>query len=41
MSHAQAQKVRKQDQPFTVEYYYTAKWGYADEFIHQGPMSLN
>src|SRR5262249_6149673 len=34
-SHAQAQsqKVRKQDQPFTVEYYYTAKWGYADEFI--------
>src|SRR6516165_4916362 len=35
MSHAQAQsqKARKQDQPFTVEYYYTAKWGYADEFI--------
>lgn len=36
MSRAQAQsqpKVRKQDQPFMVEYYYTAKWGYADEFI--------
>src|SRR5260370_2501801 len=35
MSHAQAQsqKVRKQDQPFTVEYYYTARWGFADEFI--------
>ena len=35
MSHAraQSQKVRKQDQPFTVEYYYTARWGYADEFI--------
>jgi hypothetical protein len=38
MSHAQSQspsqpKGRKQDQPFTVEYYYTAKWGYADEFI--------
>jgi len=36
MSRAQSQpqpKVRKQDQPFTVEYYYTAKWGYADEFI--------
>lgn len=22
-----------QDQPFTVEYYYKVKWGYADEFI--------
>jgi hypothetical protein len=35
MSHARAQSqpVRKQDQPFTVEYYYMAKWGYADEFI--------
>ena len=35
MSHvqAQSQKVRKPDQPFTVEYYYTAKWGYAHEFI--------
>ena len=21
------------DQPFTVEYYYKAKWGYADEFL--------
>ena len=36
MGHPQSQsqpKVRKQDQPFTVEYYYTAKWGHADEFI--------
>ena len=32
-AQAQSQKLRKQDQPFTVEYYYTAKWGYADEFI--------
>ena len=35
-SHAQSQsqlKVDKHDQPFMVEYYYTAKWGYADEFI--------
>jgi hypothetical protein len=34
-SHAQSQsqlKVDKHDQPFMVEYYYTAKWGYADEF---------
>ena len=36
MSRAQSQpqpKLQKQEQPFTVEYYYTAKWGYADEFI--------
>jgi hypothetical protein len=36
MSRPQSQsqpQVRKQDQPFLVEYYYTAKWGYADEFI--------
>jgi hypothetical protein len=36
MSRALSQsqpKVRKQDQPFMVEYYFTAKWGYADEFI--------
>jgi hypothetical protein len=32
-AQAQSQKLRKQDQPFVVEYYYTAKWGYADEFI--------
>ncbi|MGA9773751.1 MAG: hypothetical protein WBV94_32270 [Blastocatellia bacterium] len=24
---------KTQDQPFVVEYYYKAKWGYADEFI--------
>ena len=29
----QGQQPRPQDQPFVVEYYYKAKWGYADEFI--------
>ena len=29
----QASEVKPQDQPFIVEYYYKAKWGYADEFI--------
>ena len=29
----QASGVKPQDQPFVVEYYYKAKWGYADEFI--------
>ena len=29
----QASQVKPQDQPFAVEYYYKAKWGYADEFI--------
>lgn len=24
---------KSQDQPFVVDYYYKAKWGYADEFI--------
>lgn len=24
---------RPDDQPFTVEYYYKTKWGYADEFL--------
>jgi hypothetical protein len=36
MTRAQSQsqpKAQKQEQPFVVEYYYTAKWGYADEFI--------
>ncbi len=23
----------KEDKPYTVEYYYKARWGYADEFI--------
>jgi hypothetical protein len=33
-SVARAAQGRPQaDQPFAVEYYYTAKWGYADEFI--------
>ena len=30
---AQTPQPRVQDQPFTVEYYYKTKWGYADEFI--------
>lgn len=31
---ASAQAVQKpQDQPFVVDYYYKAKWGFADEFI--------
>ncbi len=25
--------VTKQDKPYAVEYYYKARWGYADEFI--------
>ena len=29
----QSPGVKPQDQPFVVEYYYKAKWGYADEFI--------
>ena len=29
----QASDRKPQDQPFVVEYYYKAKWGYADEFI--------
>lgn len=29
----QAQNQKPQEQPFVVEYYYKAKWGYADEFI--------
>ena len=31
-SQAIAQEAR-QDQPYVVEYYYKAKWGFADEFI--------
>ena len=31
--HAQTSQARAQDKPFVVEYYYKAKWGYADEFI--------
>jgi hypothetical protein len=34
-THASAQPAAaaKDDAPYVVEYYYTAKWGYADEFI--------
>ena len=28
-----AQNTKAQDQPFVAEYYYKAKWGYADEFL--------
>ena len=31
-AHAQSAPTRP-NQPFTVEYYYKAKWGYADEFL--------
>jgi uncharacterized glyoxalase superfamily metalloenzyme YdcJ len=30
---APAQSAPVEDKPFTVEYYYKAKWGYADEFL--------
>src|SRR5687767_5866916 len=30
---AQTFAQKAQDQPYVVEYYYKAKWGYADEFI--------
>jgi len=30
---AQTSMPKAQDQPYVVEYYYKAKWGYADEFI--------
>ena len=35
LSYAAARtgQTKTQDQPFVVEYYYKAKWGYADEFI--------
>lgn len=29
----QSSTSKPDDQPFTVEYYYKAKWGYADEFL--------
>ncbi len=32
-SAAQTSQPKPQDQPFVVEYYYKARWGYADEFI--------
>ena len=33
VAFAQNPKPKEQDKPFVVEYYYKAKWGYADEFI--------
>jgi hypothetical protein len=31
--YAQTAPAQSVDQPFTVEYYYKARWGFADEFI--------
>ncbi len=30
---AQAPRPKAEDEPFVADYYYKAKWGYADEFI--------
>lgn len=30
---AQSLQTKSNDEPFVADYYYTAKWGYADEFI--------
>ncbi|HLF82610.1 MAG TPA: hypothetical protein VI837_00380 [Blastocatellia bacterium] len=30
---AQTPKLKADDEPFVADYYYKAKWGYADEFI--------
>jgi len=32
-NNAQAQKPKAEEEPFVADYYYKAKWGYADEFI--------
>jgi hypothetical protein len=32
-SNAQTPKSKADDEPFVADYYYKAKWGYADEFI--------
>lgn len=32
-SKAQTPNAKTDDQPFVADYYYKAKWGYADEFI--------
>jgi hypothetical protein len=32
-SKAQTPKPKADDEPFVADYYYKAKWGYADEFI--------
>jgi hypothetical protein len=33
MATSQSQSAPASDKPFVVEYYYTARWGFADEFI--------
>ena len=35
--HARPRPAQNTDKPFVVEYYYKAKWGYADEFIDTLP----
>jgi len=32
-ARAQTSQTKAQDQPFVVDYYYKARWGYADEFL--------
>ena len=32
-AHAQTTGGKSQDKPFVIEYYYKARWGFADEFI--------
>jgi hypothetical protein len=32
-THGKVSQTREADKPYVVEYYYKAKWGYADEFI--------
>ncbi len=31
--YARTPQLKETDKPFTIEYYYKVKWGYADEFI--------
>lgn len=33
LSAAKSTQARLQDEPYVVDYYYKARWGYADEFI--------
>ena len=33
IANAQAPQARANEEPFVADYYYKAKWGYADEFI--------
>ena len=33
VAQAQTTPTRPQEQPYVIEYYYKARWGYADEFL--------